>query len=124
MTSQATVKQSIYFQKQFKGCLRSLMACCSFGKSVTQAVKSKQKQGSFIPVQATAVSRRQYKMRGSRVAIFGRPRHDSKLKRKLVVGHDGDSIVRYKLPSKKTKFAPPHSLRHAVEENKRPVKKH
>ena len=88
----------------------------------------KRKHMVIIGVQATAKSRRVYKMRGSRLAIQGRPRRVEKLAVQLAVGDDDDDedagIVRHKLPAKKVKSGHSHSLNDAVLANKRPVKKH
>lgn len=75
----------------------------------------------------TAKSRRLYKMRGSRTAVQGRPRHGQRLVVQLTVGEGDDEdggIVRHKLPTKKQKKGAGHSLVSAVEANKRSVKKH
>ena len=81
-------------------------------------------------MQATARSRRLYKLRGSRSAVQGRPRLGTRLAVQLAVGEDDDTdggIVRHKLPSGKKKRARPgaeHSLNNAVEANRRASKKH
>ena len=82
----------------------------------------------IIGVQATAKSRRIYKMRGSRKAIQGRRRCGDRLAVQLVVGDEEDDkdggVVRHKLPGKKAKRGRKHSLKDAVLANKRPAKKH
>ena len=66
-------------------------------------MKKKKKIG-LIPVQATARSRRLYKLRGSRSAVQGRPRLTDRLIVQLAVGEDEDTdgaILRHKLPGRK-----------------------
>jgi hypothetical protein len=82
----------------------------------------------MIGVQATAKSRRVYKMRGREVAVQGRPRHGQRVAVQLAVG-DADEeedagIVRHKLPVIKAKKRQTHSLNESVLGNKRGVKKH
>ena len=88
----------------------------------------KRKKVGYISVQSTAVSRRQFKQRGSRAALQGRPRHDLQLVSQMTVGDSGDEedsgIVRHKLPSKKRKKHASHSLSAIVAANKRNIKKH
>ena len=83
----------------------------------------------IIPVQATAKSRRMFKLRGSRSAIQGRPRKEQKLAVQLSVGEDDGSdggVVHHKLPHKKQRLAPGvgHSLMESVGANRRASKKH
>ena len=88
----------------------------------------RRKNIGLIPVQATARSRRLYKMRGRRPALQGRPRLGSRLAVQLLVEDDGDGdagIVRHKLPGKQTqKKGAGHSLSSSVLANKRCAKKH
>ena len=82
----------------------------------------------MIPVQATAKSRRLFKLRGSRSAIQGRPRLAQRLVVQLAVDDDDldGGEVRHKLPSKKKRLCPSseHNLNNAVKANRRPSKKH
>lgn len=81
----------------------------------------------IIGVQATAKSRRVYKMRGSRTALQGRPRHGQRLAIQMTVGEEDEDdagVLRHKLPAKKAKTGQTHSLNNAVLANKRAVKKH
>lgn len=78
-------------------------------------------------MQATAKSRRKFKMRGRRPAIQGRPRHDQQLAVQLTDGdteEEDSEIVRHKLPTMKKKKGASHCLVRATEANKRAVKKH
>ena len=87
----------------------------------------KRKKIGFIPVQTTAISRRMYQQRGSRVALSGRPRKNTPLASQMVVGDGEESdmgILRHKLPSKKQKVHPAHNLSSLVSANKRNIKKH
>ena len=83
----------------------------------------------IIPVQATAKSRRMFKLRGSRSAIQGRPRKEQKLAVQLSVGEDDGSdggVVCHKLPHKKQRLAPGagHSLMESVGAPRQASKKH
>ena len=80
----------------------------------------------YIPVQSTAVSRRLYKMRGSRLAVQGRSRLGTRLATQLTVTDQDDDggVVRHKLPTKQKRKARCHSLNDAVQTNKRSVRKH
>ena len=89
----------------------------------------KRKKIGLIPVQATARSRRLFKMRGSRSAVQGRPRQATRLVVQMAVGEDDDTdggIVRHKLPNKKKRSHPgsEHSLQAAVKANRKASKKH
>ena len=87
----------------------------------------KRKKIGLIPVQTTAKSRRLYKMRGSRAAVQGRPRHGQRMSVQLDIGEgeeDDGGVLRHKLPSMKRKTGPGHSLSNAVSANKRSTKKH
>ena len=87
----------------------------------------KRKKVGFIPVQTTAISRRFFKQRGSRVALTGRPRKNTQLASQMVVGDDDESdqgILRHKLPTKKQRIHPAHNLASLVSANKRNIKKH
>ena len=80
-------------------------------------------------MQATAKSRRLYKLRGSRSAVQGRPRQVHRLAVQLAVGGDDETdggIVRHKLPSKKKKTSggAGHSLIDSIRTNRRASKKH
>ena len=91
-------------------------------------MKKKKKIG-LIPVQATARSRRLYKLRGSRSAVQGRPRLTDRLIVQLAVGEDEDTdggILRHKLPGRKQRShkGGEHSLMAAVLANRRASKKH
>ena len=72
------------------------------------------------------MSRRMYKMRGSRVAVQGRSRKGTRLTTQLTVTdkEDDGGILRHKLPLKKAKKVRGHSLNDAVDTNRRSVKKH
>ena len=102
----------------------------SFGKSVTEACSvKKRKRIGLIPVQSTSKSRRLYKLRGSRSAVQGRPRLDTRLAVQLAVGDDSETeggVVRHKLPSrrKRTHAGGEHSLDSAVRANRKASKKH
>ena len=51
---------------------------CTFGKSLTEPLsKGKKKKLGLIPMQITALSRRKFKLRGSRSAIMGAPTKNS-----------------------------------------------
>ena len=88
----------------------------------------KKKKAGIIPVQATAKSRRLYKMRGSRSSVQGRPRAAQRLSVQLAVddGELDEGEVRHKLPTKKMRLCPSsdHNLDNAVEANRRQSKKH
>ena len=106
--------------KQFMNYYIFLFQACS---------TKKRKRVGIIPVQATAKSRRMFKLRGSRSAIQGRPRKEQRLAVQLTVGEDDDSdggVVRHKLPHKKQRAAPGagHSLMESVSANRRASKKH
>ena len=82
-----------------------------FGKSVTHSYAAlKRKKSGLIPVQATARSRRVYKMRGSRSAVAGRPRNAQRLEVQMNVDDDleEDGVLRHKLPCKKRKSGKGH----------------
>ena len=93
-----------------------------------QAFSVKRKKSGMIPVQATAKSRRLFKLRGSRSAIQGRPRLAQRLVVQLAVDDDDldGGEVRHKLPSKKKRLCPSseHNLNNVVKANRRPSKKH
>ena len=95
---------------------------------LSQVKALKRKKVGYIPVQSTAVSRRMIKQRGSRAAIQGRPRRETRLISQLTIDESGDEddsgIVRHKLPSKKRKSQAAHKLSAIVEANKRNIKKH
>ena len=87
----------------------------------------KRKRIGLIPVQATAQSRRMFKMRGRAPALQGRPRNSQRLAVQLTVGdeqEDDDGVVRHKLPTLKQRNRTSHSLVSATESNKRASKKH
>ena len=87
---------------------------------------TKRKKIGFIPVQATAKSRRLYKLRGSRPARQGRSRLSSRLAVQMTVGEDDEEdggVVRHKLPSKSHKKGSAHKLSASVLANKRGTKK-
>ena len=101
-----------------------------FGKSVnlTSRVLKRKKVG-LIPVQATAKSRRVYKLRRSRSAITGRPRRAQKLAVQMNVddNEEAGGVLRHKLPHhKKRKVSKGniHNLMSAVSEGRGPNKKH
>ena len=79
-------------------------------------------------MQATAKSRRVYKLRGSRSAIQGRPRLAQRLCVQLAINDDDldSGEVRHKLPTKKRRLCPgaDHNLSAAVDSNRRASKKH
>ena len=93
-----------------------------------QVCSLKRKHMGIIGVQATAKSRRVHKMRGSGVAIQGRPRHGQSLTVQLTVGDEDKEndagVLRHKLPAKTVRQGLSHSLNNAVLANKRSVKKH
>ena len=98
----------------------SLLQACS--------VKKKKKVG-LIPVQATARSRRMYKLRGSRTAVQGRPRLAHRLAVQMAVGDTEDTdggILRHKLPGRKQRnhAGGEHRLAAAISANRRASKKH
>jgi hypothetical protein len=83
----------------------------------------------LIPVQATARSRRLFKLSGSRSAVQGRPRLASRLVVQMAVGEDDETeggIVRHKLSNKKKRShaGSEHSLISAVKANRKASKKH
>ena len=89
----------------------------------------KRKKIGLIPVQATARSRRMFKLRGSRNAVQGRPRQATRLAVQLAVGEDDETdggVVRHKLPTKKKRSHPgeENSLQSAVKANRKASKKH
>ena len=96
--------------------------------SVFQSVSvRKRKKIGLIPIQATARSRRMYRMRGRRTALQGRPRKGQGPAVQLTVGDEEEQdggIVRHKLPTKDRKRGAAHSLDSAVLANKRSTKKH
>ena len=67
-------------------------------------------------------------MRGRGAASQGRPRVLTQLRRQLVVGdgegEDDGGIMRHKLPAKKARTAPAHSLMDSVRLGKSATKKH
>ena len=80
-------------------------------------------------MQATARSRRMYKLRGSRTAVQGRPRLVNKLAVQMAVGDTEDTdggIVRHKLPGRKQRChaGGEHNLVAAISANRRASKKH
>ena len=82
----------------------------------------KKKNFGMIPIQTTAVARRQFKLRGRTLAFQGRPRIGVPKTRQR---DDTDSSgVRHKLPARKRKAGASHSLNEAVVLNKRATKKH
>ena len=82
----------------------------------------KRKKYGMIPIQTTAVARRQFKLRGRTLAFQGRPRAGVTQSRQ---GDETDPIgVRHKLPPRKRKVVASHSLSEAVMLNKRATKKH
>ena len=88
---------------------------------------SKRKKIGVIPVQATAKSRRLYKMRGSRAGLQGRPRLGQRLAVQLYLGNgdeDDGGVVRHTMPYKKQKTGAGHSLNKSVASNKRSARKH
>ena len=91
-----------------------------------KVVRHKHKRVGYIPVQSTAVSRRLYKMRGSRLAVQGRSRLGTRLATQLTVTdqEDDGGVVRHKLPTKQKRKSRCHSLNDAVQTNKRSVRKH
>ena len=97
-------------------------------KHYYQAFTVKRKKIGVIPVQATAKSRRLYKMRGNRSAVQGRPRLAQRLTVQLAVDDDNldGGVVRHFLPSKKPRVSNSkvHSLDKAVVDNRRVSKKH
>lgn len=97
-------------------------------KHYYQAFTVKRKKIGVIPVQATAKSRRLYKMRGNRSAVQGRPRLAQRLTVQLAVDDDDldGGVVRHFLPSKKPRVSNSkvHSLDKAVVDNRRSSKKH
>ena len=76
----------------------------------------------MIPIQTTAVARRQFKLRGRTLAFQGRPRAGVPHTRQR--GVTEPSAVRHKLPARKRKAGASHSLNEAVILNKRATKKH
>ena len=87
----------------------------------------KRKRIGLIPVQATAQSRRMFKMRGRAPALQGRPRNSQRLAVQLTVGAEEEEdggVVRHKLPTMKKRKRTSHSLVSATEANKRASKKH
>jgi hypothetical protein len=95
-------------------------ALCTFGQNETAAVSvRKRKKSSFIPVQVTARSRRKYTLRGSRSAIQGAPRKETRLKQQLVIDSAEREVLYHKLPSgRKKKKNNPHNLMESVAANR------
>ena len=93
----------------------------TFNKSVTLSGKE---IGRQIPVQATARSRRTYKIRGQGPSKAGRPSMPQQL-RQLVV-EDDNEYVAHSIPSnrKKRKTKNPHSLSASVTANRAAERKH
>ena len=91
-----------------------------------QVCSLKRKHAGMIGIQATAKSRRLYKMRGRAVAVQGRPRHGQRVAVQLSVGDDSEEdggVLRHKLPFKQKRKGQKHSLSNAVANNKRSAKK-
>ena len=101
-------------------------ALCTFGQNETAAVSvRKRKKSSLIPVQVTARSRRKYTLRGSRSAIQGAPRKETRLKQQLVIDSAEREVLYHKLPSgRKKKKNNPHNLMESVAANRGLERKH
>ena len=86
--------------------------------------ETKTKKGKYIPVQPTALARRNYKHRGRMAASYGRRVKDSAMKAQMVCDDTSDRVY-FTLPKQKqraNKLA--HSLQASVASNRPNAKKH